>query len=122
MEREELEDLLAELPNWGLDSSFVPGVRPIKLAVLASAVAVGGFCSGSDWTPPDACVFESFTDDMEQVNSPSCYNNAPSFNGFDESSVPTLPDSIEQHLRDRSGDECHRSAAVRPASRGSVVG
>ena len=30
MEREELEDLLAELPNWGLDSSFVPGVRPIS--------------------------------------------------------------------------------------------
>lgn len=104
MESEELADLIDELPNWGLDSSFVPGVRPIKLVALASAFAVGGFCSVSDCKPPDACVYESFRDDMQQVDSALCFNNASFLNAFDDPSVPSLPDSIEQHLRDRLYD------------------
>lgn len=104
MESEELADLLNELPNWGLDSSFVPGVRPIKLAALASALAMGGFCSVANSTPPDACVYEGFRDDTQEVDSALCFTTAPCFNAFDDPSVSSLPNSIEQHLRDRLFD------------------
>ncbi|MEQ1830232.1 MAG: TlpA disulfide reductase family protein, partial [Pirellula sp.] len=107
MEREELTDLIAELQKWGLDSSFIPGVRPFKLfanTVLASAIAVGGYCSDSDWIPPDACLYDSHRDGRQLVDPAFCFEDFPYFTEFDDQSAPSLPIRIEQHFRDRLYD------------------